>query len=243
MSDSAETDELRARLDPVWFNTHWVKNALELYEGVSKHAEELNVNHAHFFGLVQKFALDSAVLGICKLFDRSNPQYQKDTIPELFAYLKIHLTDSYISRLKTETLTRLGVSEHDAGGLATGLRAAFGDTRIIFIDTVKGLMPNVRKDESLKRLLTYRNKTAAHQERIDGSLKEFLKYLPSLDEIERLNKWAMNFCILCISLLTPNIVIMPSGRSARMAALNVAAKLLDKKFTSFAEREAFFSRI
>src|SRR6267143_1625999 len=29
-------------LDPIWFNTYWVKNALELYEGVSKHAEELN---------------------------------------------------------------------------------------------------------------------------------------------------------------------------------------------------------
>ena len=128
MSDPPELDEFRALLDPIWFNTYWVKNALELYEGVSKHAEELNTNYAHFFGLVQKFALDSAVLGICKLFDKSNPQYQKDTISELFAYLKIHFTKAYVFRLKTETLMGLGVSEQDATGLAAGLRAAFDDT-------------------------------------------------------------------------------------------------------------------
>jgi hypothetical protein len=79
MSNLPDPDEVRAALDPVWYNTHWVKEALGLYEGVSKHADELNVNHAHFFGLVQKFALDVSVIGLCKLYDTSNPIYQKDT--------------------------------------------------------------------------------------------------------------------------------------------------------------------
>ena len=107
MSESPNSDEVRAALDPVWFNTFWVKNALGLYEGVSKHADELNVNYGHFFGVIQRISLDSAVLGICKLFDKGSPSYQKDTIPELFYYLKKHLKGSYVIRARMETLTAL----------------------------------------------------------------------------------------------------------------------------------------
>src|SRR5690349_14665025 len=93
---SCPDSELMALLNPVWFNTYWVKNALELYEGVTRHAGKLD-EHRHFFALVQKFSLDAVVLGLCKLFDRSNRQREKDTIPSLIDYLTNKLTDAYVS--------------------------------------------------------------------------------------------------------------------------------------------------
>jgi hypothetical protein len=71
---------------PVWVNTHWVKNALEQYEDLSQYAEELNKVHGHFWGITQKFALDSAVMGICKLYDTTNRRFKKYTIPELISH-------------------------------------------------------------------------------------------------------------------------------------------------------------
>lgn len=87
---AADDRELMVLLNPVWANTFWVKNALELYEGVTQHADKL-AEHGHFFGLVQKYAVDGAVLGLCRLFDRSNPQHKKDTIPSLFDHIRTEL--------------------------------------------------------------------------------------------------------------------------------------------------------
>src|SRR5215469_6242075 len=57
-------NQLPAVLDAVWRNTHWVDNALGLYEGVSKHADQVDKNYGRFFGLVQRFSLYEAALGI-----------------------------------------------------------------------------------------------------------------------------------------------------------------------------------
>jgi hypothetical protein len=113
VSDSnGNANELMARLRPVWINTYWVQNALELCEGIWKHGDKLSEqHHGHFFGLVHNFALNSAVVGICKLFDRKNPRYDKDAIPDLFDYVKTTFTDTYASRLDKGTLIDLGVCE------------------------------------------------------------------------------------------------------------------------------------
>jgi len=145
-------------------------------------------------------------------------------------------------------LTELGISKKEATNLTTGLRATYDDTKSQFIAAVKGVMPNRQNNDALERLFVYRNKMVAHQERLDEALKEQLNSLPSLVEMERLNNWATDFCILSISLLT-NTTLLVSGPSARMAALNVAAKLLDKKFDlstgseALVEQRAFFSRL
>jgi len=237
-------DEVRATLDPVWFNTYWIKNALELYEGVSKHADELKENYNHFFGVIQKFSLDAAVLHISKIFDKSNPRYQKDTIPSLFSYLKANLTDAYVVRLKVETLIGLGISQCDADRLLPGLRTDFRKYKDEFIDIIENIVPDNKNNDTLKFLLSYRNKILTHQERLDDALKEQLKYLPSLHEMEQLNNWAINFCLLAISLLTPNISLIPNGQSVRIAALNVVAKLLDKELDNdYAARKLFYARI
>jgi hypothetical protein len=243
MSDLHDTDEVRAVLDPVWFNTYWVENALGLYEGVSKHADELNTNHNTFFALVQKFSLDSAVIGICKLYDISNPTYQKDTVPALLDYLREHITNSHVFRLKSETLTALGTPQQGAMELAEKLKTSFDKTKTEFIAALERLLPTRDNDAALSRLLTYRNKIGAYQERLSDALNDELRSLPSLHDMERLNKWSINFCTLCISLLTPNVTLLQNGRSSRIAALNVAVKVLDKKFDTLADERAFFSRI
>ncbi len=93
------TNELMIRLKPVWSNTFWIKNALDLCEGIWQHADDIPRQHHHFFALVEKFSVDAVVLGICKLFDRSNWRYDKDTIPDVLDYAKSYLTDEYVVRL------------------------------------------------------------------------------------------------------------------------------------------------
>ena len=52
------------------------------------------------------------------------------------------------------------------------------------------------KNSSLTTLFDYGNKFVAHQERLNDAVKEQLRYLPSLYEMEKLNEWTSNFCEL-----------------------------------------------
>jgi hypothetical protein len=83
MPGTSNTDEFQSILHPVWYNTYWVREALELYEGVSTHTDELE-KYKYFFGLIQKISLEYAILVLCKLFDKSNTRYKKDTV---YSYL------------------------------------------------------------------------------------------------------------------------------------------------------------
>jgi hypothetical protein len=239
-------NQLPAVLDAVWRNTHWVDNALGLYEGVSKHADQVDKNYGRFFGLVQRFSLYEAALGICKLFDTSNKRYQKDTVITLFDYLKKNVNKKYVSRMKADTLVCLGFPRGEADATARSLRAAFGDTKDTLMGKIETLMPSNQRDKALSRLFAFRNKVLAHQQRLDAPLQEELKSLPSLAEMERLNEWAIEFCVLSVNLLT-NVTLLRNPY-ARAAALNVVAKLLDKNFdpitdTGRAERAEFYSKI
>ena len=140
-------------------------------------------------------------------------------------------------------LSRLGISQQEAEQLLTGLRFSFDSKRNEFLQHIENSIPENNNNSALKKMLTFRNKILAHQERLDDVFAEQLKFLPSLHEMEQLNDWATNFCLLAISLLTPNVTIIPNGPSARIAALNVAAKLLDKKLDNPAEYQSFFSKI
>jgi hypothetical protein len=100
-------------------------------------------------------------------------------------------------------------------------------------------MPDL-KNPPLKTLVGYRNKFVAHQERVSDAVKEQLRYLPSLDEMEKINEWAGNFCQLVACALT-NMSFLSNGPFARMTALHVVAKVLgiDLERASYQEREAF----
>ena len=105
--------ELMVILNGVWANTYWVKNALEIYEGITQYAPDL-AEHGHFIALVQQFSLDAAALGLCKLFDRSSPTYKKNTVPELMDYLTNNFADDFISRLDIGTLENVGIDKDEA---------------------------------------------------------------------------------------------------------------------------------
>lgn len=245
---NGNADQLMARLRPVWINTYWVQNALELCEGIWKHGDELSEqHHGHFFGLVHNFALTSAVLGICKLFDLSNPRYDKDTIPDLFDYVKTTFTDTYASRLDKGTLIDLGVCDVAATRIVTCFNRAsdFTQTKDDLMRIVEHLMPTCDNSPTLKQLFLVRDKFIAHQERVCFSSREQCDHLPSLDEMEKLNNWACTFCQFTGCIMT-NETFLPHTVSARMAALNVVAKILGKNFEvsgdDYQGQEAFFSR-
>ena len=225
------TNEVMTRLTPVWRNTYWIKNALELCEGIWQHAGEIPEQYHHFFGLVHNFALQSVLLDICKLFDRSNRRFAKDTIPDLMNYAKNQFTEAYASRLDTRNLVDLGVSDADAQRIVQGLntRGNYSQARDDLFSNIERLMPTRENNPTLEKLFLVRDKVVAHQERLDCALHERMKHLPSLDDMEKVNDWSSNLCQLIACMLT-NETLLPHGVSARMAALKVVAKVLDKKF-------------
>jgi hypothetical protein len=244
-TDPAEA-KLMALLEPVFSNTYWVENALGVLEGIAKHATELNDGYGHFFGLIHQFSLDSVVLGICKLFDRTK-SYPISTVPALVSYLKDNLTQTYIGRLvDANSLTDLGLSDVDANRIITEFRINnnFPTTKNELTSLLKSKMPTCARSPALKQIFLYRNKVAAHQEALTDAVKHQLKDLPSIDEMEKLNKWAIDFCLLMRSIMT-NGTYLRHGVSARIAALNVVAKVLGKNFgpSDRQERKAFYSRL
>ncbi len=245
----ADDSELMALLYPVWFNTYWVKAALELYEGVARHADKLD-EHQHFFALVQKFSLDAAVLGLCKLFDRSNPQHEKDTVPSLIDYLTTKLSDAYVSRLDKSILIDLGVDHELASSIVTNFhsRANFVETKMAMLNSVNNALLARREASSLSKLIVMRNKVVAHQDRVSDAINDEMKYLPSIDDMEKLNKWASDFCQL-VACVASNATLITNGPSARIAALHVVAKVLGKNFNpsmsgaAYQEWEEFYRRL
>ena len=243
---------MRELIEPLVSNVYWVKSAIGTYDGVSQHALALNERHAHFFGLVQIFSLDSAVLGICRMFDTSNKRYKKHTVPELFNRLERHLTSSYMERLRPRLLVALGVGEEDAREVVNALQRGndFEQAKLRMLTLIDSVMPTVERSPALEKLFSVRNKVIAHQEQLDEALKEELRLLPSLEDMEKLVQWVRDFCELLCCILTPDATWVDSVVSARMAALNVAAKLLGKDFNdpskslaeNHREREAFYKR-
>jgi hypothetical protein len=246
---AATADEIMARLKPVWTNTFWIKNALDLCEGIWLHADEIPKQNHHFFALVEKFSIDAVVLGICKLFDRGNRRYDKDTIPAVMDYAKAHLTDAYVARLDIRVLFDLGTGDAEATNIVAGFntQSAFPQARDTLFNLLDDLMPTRKPNSPLEQLFLFRDKVVAHQERVGCGLAAQLKYLPCVDDMEKINNWASNFCEL-ISCIMTNETLSPHTVSARMAALHVVAKVLDKKFDSgtdgapYQEREAFFRK-
>jgi len=244
-----DDSELMALLNPVWFNTYLVKNALELYEGVTRHADQLD-EHQHFFALVQKFSLDAVVLGICKLFDRSNPQHEKNTVPSLIDYLTTKLTDTYVSRLDKSILIDLGIDHASASSIVLSFHsgANFDEAKTAMLNSINNSLLAREQASSLSKLRVVRNKVVTHQDRVSDAVNDEIKYLPSIDDMEKLNKWASDFCQFMACVMS-NTALMTNGPSARIAALHVVAKVLGKNFNpsmngaAYQESEEFYRRL
>ncbi len=143
------------------------------------------------------------------MFDQSNKRYDKDTIPDVLNYLNIHLTNDLFVQLDLELLKNLKVSDK----FLEKQRDFFNDHNYYvnnsskFLKFKNALLDNIRKksplnygtDERqapLNRLLIYRNKVVAHQERMSvKTLKEQLRSLPSLEQMNEIAVWGYNFCL------------------------------------------------
>jgi len=201
--------------------------------------------------MVQHLSLDAAAITICKLYDDSNKRFKKHTIPALMAYLENHFTDNTcVGRVDARLLIALGVFQADANNLVAALRKddTFAAARADMLKKLHSLIPACDRCKPLKQIFLYRNKVAAHQEQLTESLAKRLEYLPSLGDMQSINQWASDFCELSVTVLSLTETFVPSVISARMAALNVVAKVLGKHFdpstggTAYQDYEEFYKK-
>jgi hypothetical protein len=165
-------------------------------------------------------------------------------------YLKENFTERDLGRLDASILIELGVSDANAFRIMREFKISsnFPKTKKEMISILEKLMPSCARNPSLKQVFLYRNKVAAHQEALTDALKHQLKDLPSIAEIEKMNKWASDFCRFMACALT-NTTLLRNPSGARIAALNVVARVLGKTFepskggSHYQEREAFYSRL
>lgn len=221
-------------VQPVWQNTYWIANALGLCEGLWPHASELNADHGHFFSLITKLALDAVVVGICKLYDESNPRYQKDTILSLNEHFKQNITSTFCRRLDAEILIHLGADNQRATDIIRDIfnNGDFDEVKAKIFAIIDEHIPRRAEGTPLRRLFTHRDKIVVHQDRLispSGDLQEALKALPSFDEMEKINKWSMDFCRLVVLTLSNGSLLL-TPVPARAAATNVVEKILGEKF-------------
>lgn len=64
-------------LQVIWLNAHAVEEGIKAWDAISLKAESINEqeSYASFFGLVQRWSINSSVLATCKIYDRPNSRY------------------------------------------------------------------------------------------------------------------------------------------------------------------------
>lgn len=227
---------------PIWCNTYYVHTALEFYDGIAAHESEINkTTHGHFFGLAQQFAINAVIIGLYKIYDVSNPRYEKHTVPALFDILEENLPVSGLIRVEEADLVALGFSPENARKFicASVSEETFAPLRDTFFRSLKEFMPQITEGSALDRLIRFRNKVGAHQEKLNDMDKELVKTLPQLEEIAAINKWADNFCKFVVHAIMQNTSLSSPSTSARMAAKNVIAKVIGKDFDDLANFDEY----
>lgn len=237
MNDELEKNVMDL-VKPVWSNTYWVRNALDQYDAIAKYATELNEVHGRFWGITQKFSIDAAVVGLCKVYDSTNKRYQKHTIYELNIFLKNSLSSDHARniqfRVGIEELVALGIGNAEANKIVASFSDLenFESAKEDFFTFIENVIPKYQENDgsTLERLFKFRDKTLAHQEQLSDELKEQLASLPSLEDMHKLNEWADNFCKLFVHILSPSTSLINSCTSSYMATLNTVKKVLGKTF-------------
>ena len=231
-------------VNPLWFNTYWVKNALEQFQVISKYTSELSKTDSQFWILTQKFSLDGAVIGLCKIYDKST-SYNKHAMPELIKFIKENFSAHHISNIQIDSLVSLKIKRKTAEEIKFSLY----DNEIKFLNNKNRLfsaigenIPKYKKDDGtpLERLFKFRDKIAAHQEQLDDALQEQVNLLPSIEKMEELNELAMNFCNLFVQIFTGKNIT--KYNSTWMKTIAVIRSVLGDKFNEEEEMTINYRR-
>jgi len=243
---------------PAFHNVYLNKNALETYEAIAKHADEINKGQKGFyFALAQRFALDFAVIGICKLYDKDERTH---SVYALFKFFADNFSVNHISKIRGDELCGFGLSNEEVAEYAPFLadaysslsfdKSKFAQVKERLIAKLYEQIPSKENNAALKTLFGYRDKFVAHQERVKPEVEQQYKNVPSLDELEKLNAFAHNMCRL-IGIVFDCGFVVDSVQSGFVATCNVIAKVLDVDFEdsskalaeNYKARELFYEHL
>lgn len=229
---------------PVWYNTYWVKNALEQYEAIFEHAGDLNHSHKHFWGLTQKFALEAAAVNLCKIYDNSCKKYSKHTVYELFDYLQKNISSENVANIQRNDLIAIGIRKKIATQITKKITTnnKFEEAKAQLIAAIQDAFPKRDSGTTIDKLFIFRDKVLVHQEQLEDALKEQVNSLPLLEDMFALNDWANKFCKFFVNIFEPNTALLDSSTSARMATKNVIKEILGITFDdkNYEEQRDFF---
>lgn len=215
------------------------------WEGIAERAPELNKEHGHFWFLTQKFALEAAIIGVCKLYDDGNKKHSGHTVGKPLIYLTENLTLETCLTIEKTDLTALTIKEDTATRIISDFRDCnhnFEDAKQHLIRAIEQIIPNKESDPHLKKIFTFRNKVVAHQEQLAACTKDDLKDLPPLEEMTRLNERAFKFCQFFAHVFVPNTDLGYPSICARMITLNVVKRYLKIDFSNHEQETAFYAR-
>jgi hypothetical protein len=216
---------------PIMVNAKQVKDNIGVYEAIGLHARALNSSqHKNFFGIIQKSALQLAVLGIAKIYDDTSKQYRKHTVYELERHFIKHVSKASLRSYSDDLLSSLNISKLLAHKLMHGekieRRLEYKSAQIFLSESVPRKSTNV----SLRKIIEHRHKFVSHQEFLTKVQKKTYGQLPNLKEFLRLAEFAENYTSFVAASFT-NLAFQPhSSPSGKMATLNMIKKALDINF-------------
>lgn len=203
-----------------------------LWDGIAQQALAINkTNHGNFFSLVQQFSLDAAVLRTSKIYDITSQRNKKHTAHDLIKYLENNLSKAQLWGYMPDTLTGLGISLDLINRTSSRVtKSERSDAFKEIIAHIKNTIPTVEKDTALEKIIAFRDKRAAHQQRLSKVKKKWLSTLPSTEDFIRLAEWGEHLSALVTGFFCNTSLMPHTSPCARMSVLNVLVKALDKNF-------------
>lgn len=177
---------IQESLKIVWNNIYLVEDNLALFETIGINSINLRDDNDHFWFRIQKCAIDIAVLTICKLFDDSNKSYEKYTIPDLINNFGKEILKK--SKLYDDKHITIFKNDKNMDHVISNWKDACPDLKL----------------PSLHKLLKYRNKILAHQEKVKPEESDVMRKLPSINEMLQLVNMAKNLCEFINNFLFPD---------------------------------------
>lgn len=231
MSEASTQEEAHNLVTPLWHNAYWVRNSLEQWQAINKHAQIIKGKHEHFWGLTQKTALDHAIICLARMYD-DNSQHKVHSVYEVIKFLESQLifemTRSF-SFIATEL--KLDFLSNKKNALLFKEADNFAKDKVKLLNMIRASQPSRKKGSPLAKVLAYRSKFVAHQEILTLVDAQSFSELPKLEELYELNNWANNLSCLVLSMFIPNTYYEKEGTpSAFMATSNVVRKYLNITF-------------